>query len=388
MQPKGKSALLVLDLANVSGLFATYAPRAASGDSAQIDLNKLRSALGSISQVPVTEAIACTHTNDGRERYVSIVRACGYRAVTRPLRTVSDGQGGAHRICNMDAEVAAEAMLRSKDHDTVIIGSGDADFAPLVDSLKADGKRVYIASHNRGVATELLNAAGRTNFIDLGSYHNAVRLRPELPQEFPGPPADPVMSAEELGSPTPSGKSMLLVDGQFLCGACQAEGWQMDWGKFGGAVQQKFGPLAGITLFDRETASRQGLHDTMSRRYGWNLMTKAPKISANSCSMAVDMSCAAVEAARQGHGVVLATGSGHLFHLVNRLKNDGCSVALAAPSQGLSAQLRAAFADNEVFNASAHRAELSRPVPGYAARPYMRPLATPSTDPAMHGFRQ
>jgi len=186
MQPKGKSALLVLDLANVSGLFATYAPRAASGDSAQIDLNKLRSALGSISQVPITEAIACTHTNDGRERYVSIVRACGYRAVTRPLRTVSDGQGGAHRICNMDAEVAAEAMLRSKDHDTVIIGSGDADFAPLVDSLKADGKRVYVAAHNRGVATELLNAAGRTNFIDLGSYHNAVRLRPELPQEFPG----------------------------------------------------------------------------------------------------------------------------------------------------------------------------------------------------------
>jgi len=84
----------------------------------------------------------------------------------------------------------------------------------------------------------------------------------------------------------------------------------MDWGKFGGAVQQKFGPLAGITLFDRETASRQGLHDTMSRRYGWNLMTKAPKISDNSCSMAVDMSCAAVEAAVKGMGSSLPPAAG------------------------------------------------------------------------------
>jgi len=87
----------------------------------------------------------------------------------------------------------------------------------------------------------------------------------------------------------------------------------------------------------------------MSRRYGWNLMTKAPKISDNSCSDGRRHELRRRGGRPSRAWVVLATGSGHLFHLVNRrARMMAAAFAAGGSLPRISAQLRAAFADNEV----------------------------------------
>ncbi|MCX7806713.1 MAG: NYN domain-containing protein [Planctomycetota bacterium] len=58
-----------------------------------------------------------------------------------------------------DVGIAIDSLLLAPKLDTVVLVTGDGDFAPLVEALKAQGCRVEVVSFDRSTASELIKVA-------------------------------------------------------------------------------------------------------------------------------------------------------------------------------------------------------------------------------------
>ena len=65
---------------------------------------------------------------------------------------------------NLDVELALDAFRLNDTFDTLILFSGDSDFAYLLDLLKQNGKHVIVVSMRGHISRELLE---RAKYIDL-----------------------------------------------------------------------------------------------------------------------------------------------------------------------------------------------------------------------------
>lgn len=93
------------------------------------------------------------------------LREAGYFVRTKQGTVVGD----TFR-CNMDVDLALDAiqLAINLNPDTVIIGSGDADFMPVVDTLRQRGIRVEVAAF-RAAAAQLMREHA-SGFVDLDVY--------------------------------------------------------------------------------------------------------------------------------------------------------------------------------------------------------------------------
>lgn len=64
---------------------------------------------------------------------------------------------------NLDVELTIGVLNTIEEFDTMILMSGDSDFAPLIDAVKNRGKWVLIVSTKGHVAKELLDRAKYIN---------------------------------------------------------------------------------------------------------------------------------------------------------------------------------------------------------------------------------
>ena len=76
---------------------------------------------------------------------------------------------------NLDVELALDAFRLADNYQTLILCSGDSDFAYLIDLLKAKGKRVIVVSTRGHVARELLE---RAKYFDLRKLKNYIEFFP------------------------------------------------------------------------------------------------------------------------------------------------------------------------------------------------------------------
>lgn len=72
---------------------------------------------------------------------------------------------GGLKKADWDVGIAVDAIRCASAVDTIIIVSGDGDFAPLVEYLKHTGKRVEAIAFSRSTSSELRDAAD--DFLDL-----------------------------------------------------------------------------------------------------------------------------------------------------------------------------------------------------------------------------
>ncbi|MBI1213600.1 MAG: NYN domain-containing protein [Alphaproteobacteria bacterium] len=108
----------------------------------------------------------------------------GFTVVTKPLKEFTDSQGRRRVKGNMDIELAIDAMEMARTCDHIVLFSGDADFIPLVTSLKRQGKRVSVVSTIRTqpamIGDELRRLAD--NFIDLEDLKVLIARDPDSRQ--------------------------------------------------------------------------------------------------------------------------------------------------------------------------------------------------------------
>ncbi|NJM00839.1 MAG: NYN domain-containing protein [Synechococcaceae cyanobacterium SM2_3_2] len=108
--------------------------------------------------------------NLAQRRFHRQLRTQGYRVVTKPVVTRADGSSKA----NLDGELIVDLMAMYPRYETVLLLSGDGDFAPALKHVRAHGVRVEVAAYQPDTHQELIRVADR--FVDLRSWQGTGTL--------------------------------------------------------------------------------------------------------------------------------------------------------------------------------------------------------------------
>ncbi|MCZ7649347.1 MAG: NYN domain-containing protein [Planctomycetota bacterium] len=85
----------------------------------------------------------------------------GYELKIKELKIRPDpeGRGGTTAKGSWDVGMTIDALNMAEKLDTVILVTGDGDYVPLIEALRARGCRVEVVSFERSTANELIRAA-------------------------------------------------------------------------------------------------------------------------------------------------------------------------------------------------------------------------------------
>jgi uncharacterized protein (TIGR00288 family) len=122
-------------------------------------------------------AIAYVAKSDepGEESFFEALEKTGIEVKRKELQVYPDGT----KKGDWDVGMAIDAVRISENLDTIVLVSGDGDFVPLVEYLKAKGKQVEVIAFSRTTSTRLKEAADE--FIDLDEKPEYFLLKKEEP---------------------------------------------------------------------------------------------------------------------------------------------------------------------------------------------------------------
>lgn len=94
--------------------------------------------------------------------FIEALLRLGYEIKSKELRVRGDGTAKG----DWDMGIAIDTISISPKLDTVVLVTGDGDFVPLVEKLKASGCRVEVLSFEKSTANELIEAASEYTALD------------------------------------------------------------------------------------------------------------------------------------------------------------------------------------------------------------------------------
>ncbi len=94
--------------------------------------------------------------------FTEALERLGYEIKSKDLRLRPDGTAKG----DWDMGIAIDTIAIAPKLDTVVLVSGDGDFVPLVEMLKAHGCRVEVISFRKSTAAELVIAATKYTAIE------------------------------------------------------------------------------------------------------------------------------------------------------------------------------------------------------------------------------
>lgn len=115
-----------------------------NNEGKRADFRKLIDAL--VGNRNLVKAIAFLKRREGDKEFVRLLKTIGYCIYT-PTKENGD----------IDVQLAVKAIAISDTVDTIILVTGDADFLPVCNYLRAKGTRVEIAAYLSSVNHHLLD---------------------------------------------------------------------------------------------------------------------------------------------------------------------------------------------------------------------------------------
>lgn len=105
----------------------------------------------------LTRAIAyVVHKQEiDQSAFLDALKRLGYEIKSKELRVRLDGTAKG----DWDMGIAIDALGIAPKVDVVVLVSGDGDFVPLVEMLKAQGCKVEVVSFEKSTSVELIKAA-------------------------------------------------------------------------------------------------------------------------------------------------------------------------------------------------------------------------------------
>jgi len=97
-----------------------------------------------------------------QEKFMKILYELGFEVKMKDLKIRADGTAKG----DWDMGIAIDSIALAPKLDTVVLVSGDGDFVPLVEMLKAHGCRVEVASFRRSTSAELVSVATEYRAIE------------------------------------------------------------------------------------------------------------------------------------------------------------------------------------------------------------------------------
>jgi uncharacterized LabA/DUF88 family protein len=107
--------------------------------------------------------------NEKQQGFLFWMSRNGFRIVTKPVVQLPDGS----RKANLDVEIAVDMMRLADACDTVVLVSGDGDFAYAVNAISYRGVRVEVVGLRSMTNDSLINVADC--YIDLAAIQQDVQ---------------------------------------------------------------------------------------------------------------------------------------------------------------------------------------------------------------------
>lgn len=108
-----------------------------------------------------------------QQRFLDMLDINGFVVRTKEIKKIYTNKGLEKKKCNFDVEMTLDIIATIPKFDTAVLISGDSDFAPVIDKLKLEGKRVIVISTRGHISKELLD---RAKFVDIRKLKNEIAL--------------------------------------------------------------------------------------------------------------------------------------------------------------------------------------------------------------------
>lgn len=106
-------------------------------------------------------------------KFLRKLEKIGYTVKAKEVKRIIGKQGRVVLKANLDVELAVDIIAESVNFDTLVIFSGDSDFAYVLDILKGKGKQIVVVSSRNHVSKELVQ---RGKFIPLNSLRSGLEF--------------------------------------------------------------------------------------------------------------------------------------------------------------------------------------------------------------------
>lgn len=114
-------------------------------------------------------------TDEKQEMFLSRLLRNGISVISKDVKFIKGEGGVIITKGNLDVELALDCFMKKNDFDTLVLFSGDSDFAYLIDVLKKNGKRVIVVSTRNHISRELVE---RAKFVALNKIREYVEYLP------------------------------------------------------------------------------------------------------------------------------------------------------------------------------------------------------------------
>ena len=112
--------------------------------------------------------------NEKQNSFIRRLEKLGYSVKAKEVKMIKTGQNLIQMKGNLDIELALDAYKLKESYDTVLLLSGDSDFAYLIDLLKSEGKRVLVLSTRGHISRELIE---RAKYIDIRKLREYIKFK-------------------------------------------------------------------------------------------------------------------------------------------------------------------------------------------------------------------
>lgn len=97
--------------------------------------------------------------NRKQSSFLKKLEHLGYIIRAKEVKRIKVSKSAYEWKGNLDVELAIDVLGNINSFDTLVLMSGDSDFAPLLDAVKAQHKRTLVMSTKGHISKELLDRA-------------------------------------------------------------------------------------------------------------------------------------------------------------------------------------------------------------------------------------
>lgn len=112
--------------------------------------------------------------NNKQNSFLKKLESLGYEIKAKEVKRIKVSKSAYEWKGNLDVELTIDVLGNINNFDTLVLMSGDSDFAPLLDAVKIQHKRVLVMSTKGHISRELL---ARAKYINLKKLKNFIVYR-------------------------------------------------------------------------------------------------------------------------------------------------------------------------------------------------------------------
>jgi len=110
-----------------------------------------------------------------QKKFLDMLEINGYILRTKEVKKIRVAKGVYEWKGNFDVELSMDALDNLQNFDTMVLLSGDSDFAPIIKRMKENNKQVIVMSAKHHISKELIHLSDK--YINLKKLRDKIELK-------------------------------------------------------------------------------------------------------------------------------------------------------------------------------------------------------------------